>query len=1129
MLKLITGGNHTERETVFIRNIKEQTENGKDILVIIPDQFSFEYDKKLYGALGAKLFNRIKTAGFNRLAELLEKQYGSDSKDNADENAIIITMYKAAKRLKQTGDIRFFERAVGKSSFIAESIDLINELIRSGITYSDLRIASEKVEGSLSAKLYDLARLYEFFMEELDRAGLKNSLTTLGKCCELVEKHEFFKNKCVFIDSFTDFSVDEYKLIEAMLKQSDEITVSLVVSHENQARVNQTPFAETIRTANALKRLAKAYNKPITEIKVQSDLRINAEINHIDVNLYKTKPDTLVNAKDVRILSGTDLYEETEFVCSEISRFVREEGYKYKDIAVIAGNIGEISSVIEGTFDRYELPYYIDCKRGAGQSSLVIYLKSLFDCLMTRKWNTEKILRYVKSPLADFFDYDVCDLENYCIEWNVSGDMWLSDFTAKAADASLDRINTTRKRIIEPLQKFKSSCEKATAQEICTAFYTLLEEIKLSQQMFSKIKIASSLNNDTEFELAREFKQLWQTVLSAVSSVYTHIDGQEMSLREFYDIFSLMVSQMTVSNPPQKADCVRIGSTDRSRLSDVKVAFVVEANDGIFPADIKSGGLLSMRDKKQLEKIYLSVENSSKQQIDSQRLNVYLALTMPSDKLYVTYSESDSQGGIKRPSNVVFMLKRMFDGVENKIQNIETEFFCTSYRTAMYKYLEKCNDRALNTSSIEESIKSSVEYGNKLDNILNSAAKKQHKLSDNMAKDLFFSGDLNMSATRVKDYYSCPFLYYCRYGLKLKKPSPVKINPVNTGNLIHNCFEKIMSVEDEKGKRIYNKDFINLTDDIIKTTIHEEFEQYIAQELGGDFGKTAGFKENLKRLEDSAFFGIKNIQAEFESSLFVPEAFEYNLTKENGESILRLDVDKDIHINIRGSIDRADIFTAEDGQRYVRIVDYKTGNTTLNLEDLYNGLNLQMLIYLLAVTQRINDLNLDGNLKPSAILYSHINFVKSGFTPEDIRNFKDNDRLDDEVVLARASSYKPDGMMIENDFTLAALNKRFNMAFTPFKMKSNGEINRNSDALVTEQYFLGLEQFALKKIYEMAEKLKCGEICADPIQTSKALVCSYCDYWAICGNSSPQSPRTTDKKADTAKLNEEIQALINEK
>lgn len=1131
MLKLITGGSHTQREILFIDSVKKQAENGSDVLVIIPDQFSFEYDKKLYSALGGKLFNKIKTAGFNRLSELVAKQYGSGSKDNADENAVVITMYKAVKRLKKTGDVRFFERALNKSSFVSEAILLINELVRSGITYYDLRIAAENVEGTLSAKLFDLSRLFQFYFEELEKAGLKNSLTSVGECCELAEKHSFFENKYVFIDSFNDFSADEYKLIESMMKQAEMITVSLVISQENKARINQSPFAETMRTLGNLKRLANAHNISVYETAVNRNDKdeFNADIAHIDSNLYCCKPDSLVNSRNVKLLSATDLYEETEYVCAEISRLIREENFKYKDIAVLAGNLNEISSVIEGTFERYEIPYFIDCKQGAGQSALVIYLKSIFDCVMSKNWNTEKLLKYIKSPLADFLDYDICDLENYCITWNVNGSMWNEDFLAEASEASLERINQTRKRVVEPLHKFKSACENATAQDICVAFYKLLDDIKLSQQMFSKIKIASSLENDEEFELAREFKQLWQTVLSAVSSIYTDMDNDIMSLREFYDVFSLMISRMTVSRPPQKADCVRIASTDHSRLSNVKTAFVMEANDGVFPAGIRNKGLLSLRDKKILEETGLSMIDNSLKGIESQRLNVYLSLTLPEDKLYVLYSESDSMGGLKSPSVAVSMMKKMFDGIENKIQNIDVEFFCTSYRTALYKYLEKSNDRRCNVASVGESLKSSAEYEEKLENILKNADVKSHGLSDEMANKLFFSNDLNMSATRIKDYYSCPFMYYCKYGLNLKKTYPVKINPVNTGNLIHSCFERIMSREDDKGHKEYDKNFVNLSDDIIKQTVHEEFQNYINDNLGGDFGKTASFKEAIKRLEASAFYNIKNIQTELEDSLFVPEAFEYKLTKTDGESILQLEVDKDIHINIRGSIDRVDIFTAPDGQRYVRIIDYKTGNTTLRLEDLYNGLNLQMLVYLLAVTQRKNDLNRDGNLKPSAILYSHINFTEAKFTPEEIRKFKEDDDLDDELMITRASSYKPDGMMIENEFTLKALNNRFNYSFTPFKLKSNGEINTNGNVLVTENYFLGLEQFALQKIYEMAKKLKCGEICADPIETSRSLVCSYCDYWAICGNSSPKAPRKTDKKRDTEKLNEEIKALMENK
>lgn len=1126
MLRLITGGNRSDRENVFIDSVKQSVVGGKDVLVIIPDQFSFEYDKKLYDALGAKSFNKIQTAGFNRLAELIAKKYGGDSRNNADNNAVIITMYKAICRLKSSDDVRFYKKALGKNSFLSEIIDLVNELSESGITAEDLRIASENNDGLLSMKLFDISRLFEYYNQELEKAGLKDSLTSLQECCALSDENNSFENKCVFIDSFSDFSVDEYKIIELMLKQCEDVTVSLLISHENKAKTNKSPFAETIRTARKLKDLAKIYNIDVNEIKTRSSFnRHYSGIEYIDENLYASVRQT-DKPNDVKIIAATDVYEEIEYVCSEISRLVREENYHYKNIALMTGNVQNVSSVIEGVFERYEIPYFIDSNHGAAQSALVIYLRSIFDCVLTKHWSTEKLLKYAKSPLSHIFDYDISDLEDYCITWNVNGDMWLEDFTASSGEgSSLSRINKTRAEIIEPLSEFKNSCNNASSQDICVALYKLLNDIKLSEQMFSKVKLASC-NENNGLQWAREFKQLWQTVLSAVSAIYQDMCQENMSLREFNEIFSLMISQMTVSNPPQKVDSVRIASTEHSRLSDVKAVFVIEANDGVFPGEVKSSGLFTNVEKRQLEKQNLNMADNALRQIESQRYKVYSALTLARVKLYLTYSESDSQGALKRPSLVVGMLKKMFgDDVESKCKDMPLDFFCVSYRTALYKYLEKNGDNTVEVATLKQSLMNTP-VENKIAFIESSVNNNIHKLSDEMAKKLFFNHDMNLSATRVKDYYSCPFLYFCKYGLKLKKPLPVVMNPVNTGNLIHNCFEKIMSKTDDNGKSKYNSNFPKLSDDIIRKCIHDEFREYINTNLGGDFGKTAGFNESLKRLEDSAFFAIKNIQTELEDSLFLPQAFEYDLTKENGESILHLKLDNDIYINIRGSIDRADVFTSDDGQRYIRIIDYKTGDTTLRLEELYNGLNLQMLIYLLAVTQRKNDLNVDGNLKPSAILYSHINFVKAGFTPKEISALKSGDALDEALLKKRASAYKPDGMMIENEFTFEALNKRFAGVFTPFSFTSKGVISSRGNQPVSEEYFCGLEQFALEKLCEMAQKLKCGDICADPIKTSKSLTCSYCDYWAICGNSAPKNPRTVDK-SDIDKLNERIESYYN--
>ncbi|MGN1134364.1 MAG: PD-(D/E)XK nuclease family protein [Oscillospiraceae bacterium] len=1123
MLNLITGANHTNKDKIFIDLIKQQAEAGKDILIIIPDQFSLEYDKKLYSALGAQLFNKIKAMGFNRLAELTAKEFGSNSTENADKNAVIICMYKAIRAFRKSGNVKFYEKSLQKSSFISELIAIIDDFSRSGLTYQDLEISAANAEGSLALKLYDISQIYKLFNQELDNAGLKMPVTAVEECAKTAEEKGYFIRKEIFIDAFADFSADEYKLIRCMLRQADNVTAMLTISHENLAKTNQSPFSQTIRTANSLKHTASELGIEIneTEIYHKNSDTCSTEIAHIDENLYCTRCEKLPQSKKIHLLSANEPYEETEYVAAEICRLVREENYRYKDIAVLAGNLGDISSIIEGTFQRYELPYFIDMKRNAAQSAPIIYINSIFECVLTKKWNTEKILKYIKSPFSDFMDYDIYDLESYCITWNVNGDMWLSDFTAATGNSSsLQRINETRRRIIKPLAEFKNASADGTAKDICKAFYTLLDKIGISEQIFSKIKLAASMNETEKLQQSRELKQLWTAILSAVSAIYTNMGDEKISLREFYGIFKLMISQISVSQPPQKADCIRIAATNHSRLSDIKAAFVIQTCDKIFPAPIHRNGLLSIKDIKSINEMGIDFSQSPKNQLANERFNVYNTLTLPSDKLYVSYSESDSKGNLQNCSAIFPMMNRMFDLPVEKIQDMDIEFFCCSYRTALYKYLEKQNDRNANISSVRQSIKTSQEYSDKLDSILENAKQTEHHLTESNAKAIILPHDLNMSPTRINDYYSCPFMYFCKYGLKLKTPNSIKIDQLSTGNLIHNCFENILSTE-TNGKRVYNNNFTSFSDDDIHKLIDECFEKYINENLGGDFGKDATFHENLLQVKDKAFYAIKNIQEELENCLFVPTAFEYNLTKNNGESILRIKVDDDISINIRGSIDRADIYTNENGDKFVRIIDYKTGSTTLSLEDLYNGLNLQMLVYLLAITQNINEINTDGKLKPAGILYSHIGLPDAYLTPAEIETLKQNQTLDEKIKIKRASIMKPDGMIIDNEFTLNALNQNLDLVFTPLKKRGK------NNALVTESYFYGIQMFAMKKINEMALSLKGGNIPADPIQSTKRLTCSYCDFWSICGNSSPKNPKISSKQ-DIDKLNSEIEQLINE-
>ena len=311
MLNIITGAAASGRDRTFLDMVEEAVDGGKRVLVIVPDQYSFECDKKLYERLGAKRFNSIETKGFNRLAKEIAERYAGSEAESINEQLKLIVMYKAISRLKAEKSVKYYKRALEKGSFIAEALKLIRDFSRSGITPEDLHVAAEKSFGSLSRKLYDLSELYGFYIEELGAAGLKDDRANMEAAVRYAAEKGCFAGMALFIDAFTDFSYDEYKLLECMIGQADDTVVSLALT-EGGAGAVYYPFAVTVRTRQRLRSIASERNVKIKETACKeisgaadSLLLLNKALCGAAV------PD---NAKcddgSIKLMTSNDVYEE---------------------------------------------------------------------------------------------------------------------------------------------------------------------------------------------------------------------------------------------------------------------------------------------------------------------------------------------------------------------------------------------------------------------------------------------------------------------------------------------------------------------------------------------------------------------------------------------------------------------------------------------------------------------------------------------------------------------------------------------------------------------------------------------------------------------------------------------------
>lgn len=1110
MVTVISGGSHSGRDEIFISNIKSAVKNGEQVMVIIPDQFSFEYDKKLYEQLGAADFNRIQTAGFNRIAEFTEKLYGGMSKENADDNVRTILMYKAVKRLKQTKDVRFYKKSLEKGSFIAQLNELVSQFRESGITPQDLALAAEKQGGSLAMKLFDISRLYAFYMDELDKAGMQDTLSAIARSVRQVKDHRYFRGMTVFVDSFNDFSYDELKMLDACIEQCKSMTVSLCIDNESVKKYANHPFADTLKTLQQITDLAAAHNYKVDVINCSKNTFRSAELRYVSKELYNTcKKPFDGRCENVSVISATDIYEESEFVSSKIWELVREHGYKFSDIAVLARSLKDCASVFEGTFDRYEIPYFSDHSDSVSASSLVRYINSLFKCLLSKKYSTDNILKYIKSPLCAMLNIEISNLEDYCIRWSVDGDMWLEDFTVAGdlSEKQLESINRSRRKIIEPFEEFKSKLDKnLTAGELCRALYDLLSRIELSQQTYSVVKKASVSDNETQLEMARGLKQLWNSVLSAIKSIYDCMNEDVISLRQFYELFKLMLSQMSVSRPPQKLDCVRICDPSHSRLDGVRAVFLVEVNDGIFPAAVSSGGLITENEKMILEGSDIHIAQSARKAFQAEKLVCYNAMTIADEKLYVLYSESDLVGEARHHSALISELNGMFGKINIKAQDMGLDFYCTSFRTAYYKYMEHSRDKSAATATIKTALGLSSEYAQKLGRTKSLHENGDYELSAKTAEKLFMAEQpTKVSPTQLDTYYKCPFNYFCKYGLGLKTVRKVDIDGMNKGLIIHQLLEKIMRNTDYGTG--FDTSFLKLSDDEIKEYIHQNVTEYIKESLGGMFGKSPSFVFLQERLEDNIFHIVLFMQHELLHSKFRPALLEYKIDKAEEEDRLIIDVNGRDKIILTGIIDRVDIFDDENGEKYVRIIDYKTGKIDLKYSMLYNGLNLQMFVYLTALLETKNPVNIDGGLKQAGIVYYAL-----GQSP---KPYEQSEKADDDSSQrqARLKAFKPIGKVVDIKAVTDAFNSEEKGAYSPLDFKAKG-----IEGAVPDEFFTKLRNFATAKVSEFGQNLCNGNIHARPVGNA----CAFCDFHDICGRINQEDEIDVNDKIYEEKLMAEL-------
>ncbi len=1064
----------------------ERAQQGKQAVLIVPEQYSFQSERAILLALGTAKARNVEVSSFTRLAEK-QSEKGSARIDDCGKAAV---MYAALSNIEDY--LELYSRKRKNIDFVTHLLNAVKELKLFAVEPTELEKTARKAPTRLlSMKLSELALVCAEYDRIVAQAGF-DDLDMLTRYAQKIEDTRWYAGKTVIIDCFRGFTGQELKVISAIMAQAEECVITLCADSLSDPEKGMGLFSPVKKTAQKLIDLAKRRGVAVkVPIVLERGKRFkNDALSKIESGIFNFRESPTAEETDaVHIYEALDHRDEADFTFREIRRLLREENYRCRDIVVLVRDEGKYMRYVREAAAEQNVPLFFD-RRVSIEYSPAVRFVSCALTLCRGRWQSENILTLLKTEMIDgITKEDIALCEEYSFMWDINGEKWKSEFTSnpdglegqitEEGAERLEKINSVRKRLCALLIPFCEKMKEASGRARAQYIYELLDCAGTAGCI---IKMCESLTaQDSQVQ-----QQVWD-VLMGILDKTANIEGEKkLPLDEFTDMMSLMISSVTVGQIPQGLDEVTFGAADRVRTSEPRATFILGAYQGGFPAEVRSSGVFTDVERKQLIDMGLDVAEPSSVQALDERLLCYNAMCGASERLYITTPRSVANAKAS-PSELISEAKRLLPNCK------KTEYSdCLTMEQiegigAAFSLCAASGEKTPLGASLKEAISKRDEYADKLRTLERAKDGRHFNIRNKDTSYALFGKDIKMSQSRADDYFKCPFKFFCDYGLNVKPRRKAKIDAMSYGTVVHYILEHITKQHTEDMTEFSQSDKL-------RPEIDRLLDSYLEENMGGKADKSPRFLHLLISLADSVEQIIKFMGAEFEVGSFrpIPDAMELFVgSAEIPYPKINL---KNGTLRVSGLIDRVD--EAQVGlDKYLRIIDYKTGKKNFSADKVVQGLDMQMFMYFDALLSS----GRFGSYKPAGALYFPASF-----------SLKDAKRQGENEQAQRADQLKMSGQLIEDMDVLSAMEEGIRGCFVPAKVTSKGNIDKRASHTMTYEEFYGLCRYTRKLLAQMGEALHEGEVAPKPVY-GKAEACSYCDMKNACG---VEDPRTAGREIE---------------
>ncbi len=1116
-LQFIIGNSGSGKtEYLFNRIVKEAKAHPRDnYLVIVPEQFTMQTQRKLVDLSENKAIMNIDVLSFKRLAYRVFDELGIGTLEVLEETGKNLVLRKIAQ--DKADELGVMGRNMNRIGYISEVKSLLSELVQYNIKPDDLRgyIESGRLSESLCGKLKDVLVMYDEF-EKFMQERYITAEEILNVLCDVAHESAILKNAVIAFDEFTGFTPIQNQLMKKLFVISQKIYVTLTIdSREDMyhSRGMHELFDMPKKTVRSLMDMADFLKVPVEEPVILEEnyrLKDKKELLFMEQNLFRKKRAIYTeDMKTIHIDSLRDPKQELTLAARRISELVRKQGLKYRDIAVVTGDVNAYSNYVESIFAKYNIPYFMDTTQEILFHPFIEFIRSIPD-IESQNYSAESVLRFLRCGFTELSQQDIDVLENYLLATGIRGKgawdkLWTRMPRQKSA-YDLDKINEQREYIAGLLSPVYAAFhdKSSTVRDFCISIYELTAKLEVGVKLAAKEQEFLDAGMQTR---SKEYGQIYKIVMQLFEKYIALLGDEHMKTEEFVEILDAGLDAAEVAVIPPGYDTVTIGDIERTRLSDIKVMFFIGVNDGIVPKAASRGGIISQYERETLKEMDIELAPGAREQSFIQRFYLYLSMTKPAQELYVSYSRLDCSGKAAQPSYLIGVLKNMFPKLSvNEIEDVEQIADLTSEQSALdyllcvdiddkwceiaaalYKCGADLEEAKISNNSISNSIGNNINIGisagNAIDRIIE--ARYEHYSKDPISKNIartVYGRHMVGSITRFEQFARCAYAHFLNYGLRLSEREGSGFTTLDMGNIYHEALEKYSKKLDHT-----QYDWFSVSDEKRDELASEAIGETIDEYSGYGIFDTAQDSHTIKRMKNIFRQTVWALTTQIRKGSFVPERFEFSFFES-------LDMEGDVQVDIKGRVDRTDTYT-DDGRMFIKVLDYKSGNTAFDLVKLYYGTQLQLAVYMDAVMEQKKQTNTSVSVEPGGMLYYHIDdpvIDLTDISPDETLSEEEIDRM----ILRKL---KPDGLINSDEKAYRGMDADFekDSDVIPVKLKKDQTPDAYSKVASKEEFEV-ITEFARNKLREIGKDIYDGDVEVNPIKTKKIDSCAFCGYQSIC-------------------------------